>query len=57
MANMAASVSCRADLRAVDGVTFLISMLHTKADHRNLNQAELAASERVQKKAAIALSR
>ena len=61
LANMAASPSCRPDLRAVDGVAFLISMLESRAggvgDDDNNRQAECAAAERVQKKAAIALSR
>ncbi len=53
LANMAASPSCRPDLRAVDGVAFLIGMMES----RGQGQAEAAAAERVQKKAAIALSR
>ena len=57
LANMAGSAQCRPDIRAVDGVPFLLSMLETRADSGELTQAETAAAERVQKKAAIALSR
>ena len=55
---MAANSICRAEIHAVDGVEFLARMLETKAvDEGVLTPAELAAAERVQKKAAIALSR
>ena len=55
---MAANSVCRAEIHSVDGVEFLARMLQTKAvDEGNLSPAELAAAERVQKKAAIALSR
>ena len=58
LANMAANSVCRAEIHSVDGVEFLARMLQTKAvDEGNLSPAELAAAERVQKKAAIALSR
>ncbi len=65
LANMAASPACRPDLRAVDGVSFLVDMLHSSsscseggmAPDPQQRQAEAAAAERVQKKAAIALSR
>ena len=57
LANMAASASCRPEIHSVDGVTFLLGMLETKAATENMTQAETAAAERVQKKAAIALSR
>ena len=58
LANMAANSICRAEIHAVDGVEFLARMLETKAvDEGVLTPAELAAAERVQKKAAIALSR
>lgn len=57
LANMAANVNCRPDIRAVDGVAFLLAMLETKANDPELTQAEMAAAERVQKKAAIAISR
>ena len=56
LANMAANANCRPDIRAVDGVAFLIAMLETKAKGLG-SSAELAAAERVQKKSAIALSR
>lgn len=56
LANMAANSNCRHDICSVRGVEFLLSMLDTKVNAQ-LNQAELAAAERVQKKAAIALSR
>ncbi len=55
---MAANSACRAEIQSVDGVEFLARMLETKAtDEGTLSPAELAAAERVQKKAAIALSR
>ncbi len=59
---MAASPSCRPDLRAVDGVAFLISMMESRSKSASASggeglSAEMAAAERVQKKAAIALSR
>jgi len=60
LANMAANASCRPDIQSLDGVGFLLSMLETKltpSSHQQLNQAEILAAERVQKKAAIALSR
>eukprot|EP00095_Tigriopus_kingsejongensis_P011759 snap_masked-scaffold241_size241811-processed-gene-1.3 protein:Tk11759 transcript:snap_masked-scaffold241_size241811-processed-gene-1.3-mRNA-1 annotation:"conserved hypothetical protein" len=56
MANMAANSNCRHDICSMNGVEFLLSMLETKVTSQ-LSQAELAAAERVQKKAAIALSR
>lgn len=57
LANIAANANCRPDIHSVDGVSFLLSMLETKTTAEELSQAELAAAERVQKKAAIALSR
>merc|ERR1719411_930049 len=56
LANMAANTNCRHDIEAMDGVGFLVAMLETKLTNI-LNPAELSAAERVQKKAAIALSR
>lgn len=56
LANMAANANCRHDIEAIDGVGFLLTMLEIKVTQR-LGQAELSAVERVQKKAAIALSR
>jgi hypothetical protein len=57
LANMAANSSCRPDIRSVSGIPFLVQMLATRINQSKLSQAELAAAERVQKKAAIALSR
>ena len=58
LANMAANASCRPDIRAVSGIPFLVQMLQTtRTKQSKLSHAELAAAERVQKKAAIALSR
>ena len=57
LANMAGNANCRPEIRAVEGIGFLLAMLETKVTSPNLSQAELAAAERVQKKAAIALSR
>ena len=57
LANMAGNANCRPEIRAVEGIGFLLAMLETKVTSSNLSQAELAAAERVQKKAAIALSR
>jgi hypothetical protein len=58
LANMATNSACRSEIHSVDGVDFLLRMLETKAvDEGHLSPAELAAAERVQKKAAIALSR
>ena len=56
LANMAANTNCRHDIEAMDGVGFLLAMLETKLTNI-LAPAELSAAERVQKKAAIALSR
>ena len=56
LANMAANSNCRHDIEAIDGVGFLLTMLETSLTS-SLGQAELCAAERVQKKAAIALSR
>lgn len=56
LANMAANSNCRHDIEAIDGVGFLLTMLETSLTS-TLGQAELCAAERVQKKAAIALSR
>ena len=63
LANMAANANCRYEIQSIDGVGFLLSMLETKIpepfidEQQQGNQAEILASERVQKKAAIALSR
>jgi len=57
LANMAASPACRPDLRAVDGVRFLLTILGEADPTRTSSAAEAAAAERVQKKSAIALSR
>ena len=55
---MAANASCRHDIQSINGVGFLLSMLETKMKQTPaLNQAEILAAERVQKKSAIALSR
>ena len=53
---MAGNTNCRPDIRSVDGVSFLMTMLETKTSSSQ-SQAELADAERVQKKSAIALSR
>ncbi|KAK7108071.1 protein inscuteable homolog [Littorina saxatilis] len=56
LANMAAHPVCQADIRQQGGVELMIRFLHERPVSR-AGKAELAACERVQQKAAIALSR
>ena len=53
---MAGNANCRETILQSDGLRFLLRMLQSRvvAGH---SQAEAAATERVQKKSAIALSR
>ena len=56
LANMAAHSPCQADIRRHGGVELLVRFLHERPLSL-ASKAELAACERVQQKAAIALSR
>jgi hypothetical protein len=57
MANMALLESCRKELADFNGLTLLAEFLHEPPVNYSNDQAELNACERVQQKAAIALSR
>ena len=56
-ANMAASSSCRSEILSVGGVAFLLGLMEECSRMGSAPDAEVAAAERVMKKAAIALSR
>ena len=59
---MAASSSCRSEILSVGGVQFLLGLLeeakgNEESSEQSSEASEVAAAERVMKKAAIALSR